>query len=320
MQLLSESAELLGSQITINLAVSEDDLVQNSARIKIFFESCFAECRRLEQAYSRFLPSSQLSRVNSNLDSWQQIDAEFLAMLRFAKSMRKTTDGYFDITIKSILDALGYDANYSFAPKDKPGQLGNFELALKNPDWGDELHLIEDFPEILSIDPQQFSDYQCFVRTSAELDLGGFGKGYALDLMVNLANDFPNILIDAGGDIYARGLGPDGEHWRIYLEDPNNLELALGLVQFKDPNGGFLAASNPGKRNWGEEHHLVNPVLIATEEQLKTNLASEIKGVFVQTTTSGALADAWATALYVMGKSQAESFASQSTAYKAMIV
>ncbi|MBP7819682.1 FAD:protein FMN transferase [Candidatus Gracilibacteria bacterium] len=320
MQLLAESAEILGSQIIVNLAVSEDDLIQNSARIKDFFESCFAECRRLEQAYSRFLPTSQLSRVNNNLGNWQQIDAEFLAMLRFAKSMHKATNGYFDITIKSILDALGYDANYSFAPKAKLGQLGNFELALKNPDWGDELHLIEDFPEILSIDPQQFLGYQCFVKTSAELDLGGFGKGYALDLMVNLAHDFPNVLLDAGGDIYARGLGPDGEHWRIYLEDPNNPELALGLVQFEAASGGFLAASNPGKRNWGEAHHLVNPVLVTAEEQAKTNLASEIKGVFVQTAMSGALADAWATALYVMGKSQAESYASQATTYKAMIV
>jgi thiamine biosynthesis lipoprotein ApbE len=89
MQLLAESAEILGSQIIVNLAVSEDDLIQNSARIKDFFESCFAECRRLEQAYSRFLPTSQLSRVNNNLGNWQQIDAEFLAMLRFAKSMHK---------------------------------------------------------------------------------------------------------------------------------------------------------------------------------------------------------------------------------------
>lgn len=320
MQLLSESAEVLGSKITINLAVSEADLAQDAASIKHFFESCFAECRRLEQSYSRFLPTSQLSQVNNNLGNWQQIDAEFLAMLKFAKSMYRTTGGYFDITIKSVLDALGYDANYSFEPKDKPGQLGDFELALKNPDWGDELHLIEDFPEVLSIDPQQFSHYQCFVRTSAELDLGGFGKGYALDLMVNLAHDFPNILLDAGGDIYARGRGPDGEHWRIYLEDPKNPELALGLVQFEETNGGFLAASNPGKRNWGEAHHLVNPVLIATDAQAKTNLASEINGVFVQTMMSGALADAWATALFVMGKSKAESYASQATAYRAMIV
>jgi thiamine biosynthesis lipoprotein len=283
MRYLQQKRELIGSEISLNLVVSESDFDSFSQEIERFFQLSFAECERIEQKFSRFKVGSELSQLNQNVNVWQPVDMEFFELLIFAEEIRRKSEGYFDITIKSILDSLGYDSVYSFKKSGQLGELGKVELDIES----------------------------LQVRISAPIDFGGFGKGYALDRIKLIADDFPeltkNLLIDAGGDIYARGLGPDGEFWRIYLEDPLNTNLAIGMVQFEKPTGGFIAASNPGKRNWGDSHHLVNPLAFSDLAKEQGGVSHDtISGVFVQSETSGMEADAWATALFVMGRFNAE--------------
>ncbi|MFA5929598.1 MAG: FAD:protein FMN transferase, partial [Candidatus Micrarchaeia archaeon] len=109
MEMSAKSKQLLGTRVEIQLPREHASL----------FSECFSEMGRVEKAYSRFLPGSDLSRLNSHLGQWQEAPGEFLFLLSKAEEFWKKTGGNFDITMKAALDGLGYDAAYSFVPKPK---------------------------------------------------------------------------------------------------------------------------------------------------------------------------------------------------------
>ena len=53
------------------------------------------------------------------------------------------------------------------------------------------------------------------------IDLGGIGKEYAVDCVMNLAiqRGIPNVLVDFGQDVRVRGHAPDKKFWWIGLDD-----------------------------------------------------------------------------------------------------
>jgi thiamine biosynthesis lipoprotein len=188
-------------------------------------------------------------------------------LLKFGDNLRKETDGVFDLSVKSILESWGYDENYSFEEHGE-GELGSVE----------------------------FSD-DGRVKLSAEIDLGGIGKGYAVDEMADILKDFSShYFINAGGDIFAKGLNEKGEKWKVYFEHPSDPEAVIGFVDI-DENGMGLACTSPSKRKWKEKHHLVDP--------LTKQPADKMLAVYTQVGDSqseaGSLADAYSTALFVMG-------------------
>lgn len=259
MQIVSEKKELLGTVIEIKLLTSQKNL----------FKKCFEEIKRIEKTYSRFLDDSALSKLNSNLGKWVEIDDELLFLLSKAKEFLQKTSGSFDITLKSVLDSIGYDKNYSLKPKPISLQ--------KNSAKGFELDLREKK-----------------VLLQKEIDFGGFGKGFALDKVSALLekNSAEHYYINAGGDIFAKK-GKNLPEWEIILEHPDDGSMAIGKILL---DGKAIAASSPSKRKWGEFHHLIDP---------KTGKpALGIKSVFVLAKT-GLEADAFATGLFCAGFSNA---------------
>ena len=146
---VSQKKEVLGSIIEIQL------LKHNSVLIPI----CFSELDRIEKTYSRFLKDSVLSKANKQLCTWQTVPPEFIFLVQQACALKKETKGNFDITLKSTLDALGYDNEYSFQPKKQTNR--TFFSLIRN----------ALFPPI-SIDTSHQS-----IILRKEIEFGGFGKG-----------------------------------------------------------------------------------------------------------------------------------------------
>lgn len=249
-----QTKELLGTQIRI--------IVLGDAISESYIEEAFNECRRIEQTYSRFIDNNELSVLNSKLGQWVSVSPEFFNLIEFGVNLSNQTNGVFDMTVKSILEAWGYDRDYSLQEKGE-GNLGKIEL--KNGK----------------------------VRTSAEIDLGAFGKGYAIDRMVEILAPIKDFYINAGGDIYAKGEDLNGP-WRAYFEHPLNIDQAIGFVDFFDM---ALACSNPLRRKWRDKHHLVDPI--------KKLPANDMLAVYTQAKTA-ILADAYSTALFVLGYENAK--------------
>jgi thiamine biosynthesis lipoprotein len=93
----------------------------------------------------------------------------------------------------------------------------------------------------------------------ARIDLGGIGKGYAVDRAVELLSPIEAFLVDAGGDIAARG-GLDAEGWIVSIADPCEAERDIAVVRLRDE---AIATSTTQRRRWrrGSEvhNHLIDP-------------------------------------------------------------
>lgn len=266
MELVSKDCDALGTKVWISV-VGDERLAEKA------IAKAFSRVKEIEQKYSRFIKGNVLADLNASLGKWVKVDEETWGLLKFGEELKVKSGGVFDLSVKGILESWGYDANYSFKEHGE-GRLGGME----------------------------FSDDRR-VRLSAEIELGGIGKGYAVDQMANILKDFSGrYFINAGGDIFAKGLNEKGEKWRVYFEDPLNPEQVIGFVDV-DEGGRGLACSSPSKRKWAGKHHLVDP---RTKQP-----ADKMLAVYTQVADprSGAencsLADAYATALFVMGYGRA---------------
>ncbi len=262
MEIAAEAKQVLGTLVEIKLP----------SRHSSFFPLCFSELSRIERAYSRFLPDSELSRLNRNLGTWQDASEELLLLVEKAEGFRKSTGGHFDITLKSRLDELGYDSQYSFKQK-KTGE--GIAGALRR------------LLPAIKIDRARGK-----ILLNRQIEFGGLGKGYALDRVSALleAAGAEHYYINAGGDIYAKK-GKAGKPWEILLEHPDDPERAIGKMKL---DGKSIAGSAPNRRRWGngEFHHLLNA---------KTGKPAQgAKCIFVAAAT-GAEADAYATAIFTAG-------------------
>lgn len=264
----SDQKEYLGTHIFIEIGS------ENNKTSQEVIEKIFQEAQRIEMKYSRFVASSKLSEVNKNLNTWMPVDTEFFGLLEQAQTLQEKTHHCFDISVKSILDSWGYDAQYSLSRQDFEGKTKDFKL-----DKAKQQVLIE-----------------------AEIDFGGLGKGFFLDAAVEILNSYniDNAFINAGGDLYARGKDQNSAPHTIYFEHPTNLDQAIGETAI---DRLFCGSSSPARRKWREFHHLVNP------HQKEPAIQNSI--VYTQHASSGLLADAYSTALFVMGFEKAKEYLEQ---------
>lgn len=254
--MIDEKRELLGTEVNVILVAEGEEATAAVLR-------AFSECARIEREYSRFLDDNQLFALNASVGDWVKVSEELYGLLSLGKRLNEFSAGAFDLTVKSVLDSWGYDKNYSLE-ENGVGVLGTVELG-------------DDF----------------MVKISAEVDLGGVGKGYALDRMVECLKGFENFCVNAGGDIFAKGHNFNGDLWKILFENPLDNSSAIGFVEV---DGMALASSSPSKRKWRDKHHIVDP--------LKKLPANEMMAVYVQA-EQGVLADAYATTLFAMGYEKA---------------
>lgn len=248
----------LGTPIVITVAAHDE------ARARAAIDCAFAEAARIERAYSRFLENNELSDLNAHVGEWGQVSEELYKLIEFGERVKEKTGGAFNLTVKTILEGWGYDKAYSLQ-EGLPGHTGRIEL------WDGK------------------------VRLSAPMELGGLGKGYAVDRMDSFLQDFANVCINAGGDLKVRGQDPDSlnQGWRIVFEHPMDITKGIGLVDTSDL---ALACSSPSRRSWRDRHHLV--------DARSGEPAAGMMAVYTQS-SSALLADAYSTALFALGYEKA---------------
>ena len=134
------------------------------------------------------------------------------------------------------------------------------------------------------------------------LDFGGASKGLALDRAAEALRGLPS-LITAGSSTLAFGAKPDGQPWRVGIEDPREVGQVLAVVSCE----GTLSVSTSGdyqvyfERDGVRYHHILDPA---------TGLpARGLRSLTVFGTISALDADILSTALFVMGPDRALAYA-----------
>lgn len=187
-----------------------------------------AEFHRLEALLSRFLPDSELSQLNERRSL--RAGPDLLEVVRLALEARSQTGGRFDPTVHDAVVAAGYDRTFDELPPDGPAPAGGSCCAGGVHVDGNRIEL----------------------NDGVRLDLGGIGKGYAAEHAATILATAGPCLINAGGDVAARG-----GSW------PIGVETADGTLTLELSTGG-LATSGRDRRRWQRAgqglHHLIDPV------------------------------------------------------------
>jgi len=199
----------------------------------------------VHEACTRFDPDSPLMRANARPDEWHTVPLVLLAAVREAHRAYQRTDGRFDPRVFGDLVRLGYDHSLPFNDGDVTTDAVDAPRA-PLPRWTPRLRYGRR-PEVH--------------LGGLPIDLGGIGKSLAVRwASEELQEQFEDFLLDAGGDCYCEGTGPEEGGWRVGVEDPFGGALPLAVLALSDK---ACATSSTKLRHWragGQDaHHLIDP-------------------------------------------------------------
>lgn len=244
---------------------------------------------------------SDISRYNrSAAGSMHPLPAEFHAVLRCALVVAEASEGAFDPTLGALVDAWG------FGPAQRPRRVpdpSTLDAACAGVGWRRLM---------LEPDPPRLSQPGGVV-----LDLSAIAKGYGADLAAARlrAHGIASALVEVGGELYGYGRKPDGTPWRVLVEAAAEDGDAATAADGEDRARvhvvaleGLAVATSGDRWHAFEQHderhsHTFDP---RTGRPVRHAPA----GVTV-IADSAMRADAWATALTVMGADAGHAFATK---------
>lgn len=228
----ADAFRAMGSDATVIVVGGPDDLtVRARARVE-----------ELEALWSRFLPTSEVSRLNAAAGGNPLLVApETFALVARGVEAWRITGGLFDPTVLGDVLRAGYTASFEQLPPVADATVSRLGRGCAG----------------IDLDPSL-----CAVRLPAGVgfDPGGIGKGLAADLVVEelLAAGAAGACVNLGGDVRVAGT-PPAESWAIAIDHPFRPDPAA-VVHL---HHGAVATSSRLNRRWetdhGFAHHLIDP-------------------------------------------------------------
>lgn len=244
-------------------------------------DSAFSEMRYLESLMSDYDQSSELSRINSKAgQDAVDISSELKEVLEIALGVARETDGAFDPTIGAL--TIGF---YGFG-RDDP-QLRRFSNVT-------EAKKLVDYRLLILRENKAFLEKQGMM-----LDLGGIGKGFAVDKAVGMLKKRG---ITRGSVSIAGDLRVFGKDQIMYVKHPRR----DGYIASFRSGGKDLSVSTSGdyeravKLDGKSYHHILVPEYGSS--------GGDFRSLTVVMEGNSTLADAYSTALFAMGREKALSF------------
>lgn len=214
---LSRRFDALGSECEL-YALDVTDAVLDAARAWI---------EAAHRRFTRFESDSELSRLNAAAGTWVAVSRELEALLRLALDAHERSGGLVHAGVLPALLAAGYTRTIADGPT-----VATLERSRPLPP----------LDEMLEVEPGRAR-----LAPGSALDLGGLAKGWLADRCCEQLG--PNALVNLGGDLRARGAGPEGDGWPVGFAGRTVLLADMGA-----------ATSGTTRRRWGEElHHLIDP-------------------------------------------------------------
>ena len=219
---------LFGSYVKIKVSES------NQAIAKRAVDKAFAEMKRLDSIFSKYLPESEINRINQQGKG--KLSKDLKELLVKSVEVSEKSNGAFDITISPLTQIW---RDYSIQGK---------------------------IPDSVEIKQQmKFVDYRkikiqndsVYMPSGFTIDLGGIAVGYCVDRAVAVLQQegIKTGLIDAGGDI----MGFGNRKWKVAVKNPRG----DGMIKtFSIQNQAIATSGDYEKffmKNGKRYHHIMNP-------------------------------------------------------------
>ena len=213
-KLFTESRQAMGTVFTIYV------YARSQEQAEALFEPAFDEIERLDRTLSNYEPESELSRMNRLAGSeWVTTDPEVFSLLQTCLGYSKRSGGTFDITVGPLMRAWGFFRGQGHYPA--PWELAK---AREKTGW-----------QKVQLDAASRAVH--FAVHGMELDLGGIGKGYAVDRVIAIlrAAGVKVAMVDAGSStLYALGAPPGKKGWVVRVPRPGDRSKTISTVLLKD--------------------------------------------------------------------------------------
>lgn len=249
-------------------------------------QAVFAEVDRVEEIFSRFRRSSEISRLNELAALGPVVtDPEVFGLLARARALWEKSGGAFDLALGRLSRAWGFADRAPHLPTAEElaeaQAASGMEWVRLDPDW----RTVE------------------FARAGIELDLGAFAKGYAVDCALGVLHAAGIAgLIDAGHSSLAASGEPFSSAWRIEVNAP-----ALGQDEARTIDAIALGCRALGSSGIMEQKFEAGDRIYSHLLDPRKNHETGQRRQMLQTTVlaaTAAEADALSTALFVLGPEQ----------------
>lgn len=244
---------------------------------------------RIEGQMSHYRRDSDLGRFNASRGGrWVSIPLEMFQVLNASVDVALESGGAFDPTLGRLVSIWGFGPG---APAGSPPGEQEILKGLFNCGWSR-----------LLLDRRRRRVWQ---PGGIQLNLSSVAKGYAVDQTAKLLDrlGIENYLVEFGGELRSRGVKLNGQPWWIAIEQPPGSTGFPGVVLALC--GQSVATSGDYRRcfthNGAIYSHTIDP---RTGKPASGSLAS-----VTVIHEDCIFADAYSTALLVMGPSEGRAFA-----------
>jgi thiamine biosynthesis lipoprotein len=252
---------------------------EDASRLRAAGEEALLEIARLESQLSFYAHSSEINWINSRAaERPVKVEPRLFRLLRECAQLGAATDGAFDITVGPLMRAWHFFKGEAAVPL-------RSEILEAKSTVG--THNLEFDPDELTIR---------FKRRGVQIDLGAYGKGYAIERAVALLseNGVMSALLDGGSSsVYAIGSPAGSETWRVGLPRVFGGLRNSPVVDLQDRALSVSAVHGKCFVESGRQYgHIIDP---RTGCPIENNLAAVVLG------PSPSVCEALSTAVIVTG-------------------
>ena len=280
---------VLGTAVTISI-FDKGSLDDVNAEL----ESVFNEMGVFDELWAADGEHSDIKLLRDNAGKVSKdIDPRTFKLLAEGVKLETKTEGNFNLRMGPITDLWGFNKQKRYVPSAQ--------------EIGDKIYLIEG--------GMFFAGNSCLLGIEGmSLDIGGIGKGFAVDLAVEQLriDGATSGIVEAGGDLQVFGLPEPGKPWKIGIRHPRNTEEFYAIL---DIESGAVATSGDYQQYFIAEgirfHHILDPATGFTANKCVS--ATILAKTCIE-------ADAAATAVFVMGPQKGMEWLNAHQEYSGLII
>lgn len=268
-QVVTESALIMGTVVDLTVAADDPVAARSAAR------ACLDRMSTLEAMLSRFQPRSELSRLNAE-GRLANASEPLRTLLAHSRALSERSGGAFDISVMPLITLYEECAAHGSLPPAR---------AIR------EARSLVDYRAVECDGPTVV-----LKRAGMQLSLDGIAKGFIVDAGTAelRAHGMTDVLVEAGGDLMARGEKEPGRPWQVGIESPRREHA--GFMTTCELTDRAMATSGDYMQPYTadlREYHILDPRLGRSPRELASATA---------TAPTVMLADALATTLMVVGE------------------
>jgi len=280
---VARARQIMGAPLEIRAFVTSG---RDAGEVARALDAALDEVERLDSVLSNWREESEISRVNRVAAAGPVVcSAELFELLSESLAAAAVTGRAFDPSIEPWVQALGLR-------EDRPENGPPPRLEESPPAGGGAPPPTPRGGEV-RLDPA--SRTVSFTSAGVGLDLGGIGKGYALDRAAGVLRQagVASALLNFGGQVLAVGSPPGEAGWIVEVADPRDRQRPVIILHLRDASASTSANTERGVRRSGRWiGHVLDPA---------TGEPASFPGSATAVAPDATRADAYSTALLVMG-------------------